>query len=165
MRYPFYRYQQGAALIAGMLFMGILTAVGVAVLTSSSFGLKLSGAAAMKVESTQATFGGVDEVVDQGTRGALACAGTCNNLVNLSDTFDEVIAVDTPGTTANVKVLNDAATGQPIASCPRDRQAWESQDIKCKSARVTSDHKFSEQAEQPRSGAEALVFQRYYTQG
>lgn len=154
----FRRSQSGIVLVSAVIFLVMLTTVGVALFSSSNFGLKLSGAAAMKTLSRQAVFGAVDEVVDQGTRGVINGA---SNLANLPPNFDAPIVTTDAETTANLAVLNDAS-GQVIKTCPRLEQGWSVESVSCQSARVAAAHNFaSGRTEHPRSQAESLVFQMY----
>ena len=155
--------QRGSVLVITLIFLIFLTGIGVALVNTSSFDVKLAGAGQMKSESRQASFGAVDEVVYDATRRALPQGGDLANMDPALATNDSPLAVttDVPGTAVGLVILQDAATNLPLTTCPRTEPAWESGAVLCANARVVADHRFDDSEDQPRTQAEALAYQRY----
>lgn len=155
--------QRGSVLVITLIFLIFLTGIGVALVNTSSFDVKLAGAGQMKSESRQASFGAVDEVVYDATRRALPQGGDLANMdpAVASVASPLVLSTAVPGTTASLTILQDSADGQPITNCPRGEPSWEAGVVLCASARVVADHRFDGTEDQPRTQAEALTYQRY----
>jgi hypothetical protein len=160
------RSQSGIVLVTAVVFLLMLTSVGVALLSSSNFGLKLSGAAAMMTESRQAALGAVDEVAQKGNEGEIkinkdSVTLSDLDLANIPPDDNYSVTVTVPGTNATLTILKDAS-GQPIGTCPRLEQSWDVSVIRCQSGRVTADHRFAgDRLEHPRTQAEGLMYQLY----
>jgi len=153
--------QRGSALIITLLFLIFLTSVGLSLVSTSSFDVKLAGASQMKAESRQAAFGAIDESVYDATRRTLPAGGDLANM-NPADT-PLTVATEVPGTSVRLVILEDTSAGDPqtLTICPRGTTAWEEGSVLCANARLTASHQFDASNNHPRSQTEALAYQRY----
>ncbi len=158
-------HQSGSALIITLIFLIFMTAVGVTLVNTSSFDVKLAGAGQMKSESRQASFGAVDAAVYGATRRTLPAGGDLANMnpADATRLAPLTIATAVPGTSVNLVMLQDESTGtpQPLTNCPRGTTAWEEGVVLCANARLTGSHQFDVSNNHPRTQAEALAYQRY----
>jgi hypothetical protein len=155
--------QSGSVLVITLIFLIFLTGIGVSLVNSSSFDVKLAGAGQLKSESRQASLGAVDEVVYDATRRALPQGGDLANMAPAAATINSplTITTDVPGTAVGLVILQDETTNLPLTTCPRAEPAWEAGVVLCASARVVADHRFDNSEDLPRTQAEALAYQRY----
>lgn len=157
--------QTGSVLVITLIFLIFLTGIGVALVNTSSFDVKLAGAGQMKSESRQASFGAVDEVVYDATRRTLPQGGDLANMDPSLATVESPLQISTavPGTSATLVIVQDSSTGsgQAVTNCPRGEPSWEAGVVLCANARVVAGHRFDNSEDLPRTQAEALAYQRY----
>lgn len=152
--------QRGAVLITSLLFLIILAGVGIVLVQSSAFDLRMAGAAQMKKESSAASMGAVDVVTNMASNGNLPTSG---DLANMDPTATQTLTastLDLEGTSATVSVLT-SDTGAALTTCPRSEPAYEEGVVQCTTARITSSHAFDSSEQHPDSTNEAMAYQRY----
>ncbi len=153
-----YNRQQGAVLVTAVIFLVLLTGVGAVVLTSTNFDLRLAGNSADAAQSTQASFGALDEVITMAAQNTLPLT---MNIASMEAGMVIQVQPNIEGTDVQLTTLVDADTNARVTDCPRQRRQSAWSNVLCTSARVISDHSFNTDSAQPTAQVRALVYQRY----
>jgi len=139
----------------------ILAGVGLVLVQSSMFDLKLAGASQMKQESTTSALGAVDSITNKATEGTLPTSG---DLVNMDPANVASLAatdIELAGTSASLEVLK-GDNGLSITQCPFSHIAHDTSE--CVTVRVNAEHSYGGSQAAPASTSEALLYQRNTSQ-